>query len=210
MRGTGLNHNFLGEVYASQNKLSLAEKEFTKGIHADSSIVLTKINLARLYLLQGKIVQSVDQAEKVLRMPDIQKEERIYLELLLAAAYVKLSKPDESMREIELIISQNPDSTQKDKAADLLQRFAWETIKKNENLNQALNFCDKALLLNPSHPEIIYDTKGWAYFRKGEYLKARACIRKAVELDQENEKFKGDLEIVQNAIKGNKPEIEIK
>jgi tetratricopeptide (TPR) repeat protein len=63
-------------------------------------------------------------------------------------------------------------------------------IKKNENLNLALNFCDKALLLNPAHPEIIYDTKGWAYFRKGEYLKAQVCIKKAIELDPEKKNSK--------------------
>ncbi|HEX9912540.1 MAG TPA: O-antigen ligase family protein [candidate division Zixibacteria bacterium] len=210
MRGTSQNHNFLGEVYASQGKLSLAEQEFIKGKEADSSIVLTQINLVQLYLIQGKNEQSIDQAERLLRMSDIQKEEKISLELLLATAYFKLNRVEESMREIELIISQMPDSTQKDKVADLLQRFAWEMIKKNENLNQALIFCDKALILNPTHPEIIYDTQGWAYFRRGEYLKTRVCFKKAVELDPENEKFKGDLEIVQNAIKGNKAEIEIK
>jgi tetratricopeptide (TPR) repeat protein len=210
MRGTSQNHNFLGEVYASQGRLSLAEKEFKKGIETDSSIVLTQTNLIQLYILQGKIEPAIEQAEKLLRVSVIQKEERISLELLLAAAYFKLNKLDESMREIELIISQEPDSIQKDKVADLLQRFAWEMIKKNENMNRALNFCDKALLLNPDHPGIIYDTQGWAYFRKGEYLKAQVCFKKAVELDPENEKFKGDLEIVSNAIKGIKPEIEIK
>ena len=210
MRGTGLNHNYLGEVYASQGKLSAAEKEFKKGIELDSSMVITQINLVQLCLLQGKNEPAVAQAERLLRISDIQKEEKITLELLLATALFKLNRMDELMEGIELIISQEPDSIQKDKAADLLQRFAWEMIKKNVNINQALNLCDKALLLNPAHPEIIYNTKGWAYFRKGEYLKAQVCIKKAIELDPENEKFKGDLEVVYNAIKGNKPEIEIK
>jgi tetratricopeptide (TPR) repeat protein len=190
MRGTGLNHNFLGEAYASQGKLSEAEKEFVKGIKADSSIFLTQTNLIQLYILQGEIEQAIDQAERLLRISDIQKEEKITLELLLATALFKLNRMDESMEGIELIISQEPDSNQKDNVADLLQRFAWEMIKKNENLNLALNFCDKALLLNPAHPEIIYDTKGWAYFRKGEYLKAQVCIKKAIELDPEKKNSK--------------------
>jgi len=83
-------------------------------------------------------------------------------------------------------------------------------FKKNENLNRALVFCEKALSLKPTHLEIIYDTQGWIYFRKGEYAKAQAFMKKAVEKSPENEKFQRDLEIVSNALKGIKQEIEIK
>ena len=210
MNGSGMNHNFLGEVYASQGKFDLAEKEFQKSTEMDSTFVTSQINLVQLDLLRGKYDRVMEKGEKVLKMSNIKKEERGSLELLLATACLKLDRPDEAMIKIDSIIAWRPDSTLKDKIADLLQRSAWEMVKKNQSLNRALVFCEKALSLKPSHPEIIYDTQGWVYFRKGEYSKAQAFIKKAVEKSPENEKFQRDLEIVSNALKGIKQEIEIK
>ncbi|MDP3024932.1 MAG: O-antigen ligase family protein [candidate division Zixibacteria bacterium] len=210
MNGSGMNHNFLGEAYASQGKFDLAEKEFQKSTEMDSTFVTSQINLVQLDLLRGKYDRMLEKGEKVLKMSNIIKEEKGSLELLLATACLKLNRPDEAMIKIDSIIAWGPDSTQKDKIADLLQRSAWEMVKKNQSLNRALVFCDKALSLKPSHPEIIYDTQGWVYFRKGEYSKAQALMKKAVEKSPENEKFQRDLEIVSNALKGIKQEIEIK
>lgn len=210
MNGSGMNHNFLGEAYASQGKFDLAEKEFEKSMEMDSSLVTPRINLVQLDLLRGRYDRVLEKGEKVLKLSNIKKEEKCSLELLLATAGLGLNKADEAMIRIDSIIARGPDSTQKDKMADLLQRSAWEMVKKNENLNQALLFCGKALSLKPAHPEIIYDTQGWIYFRKGEYAKAQTFIKKAVEKSPENEKFRRDLEIVSNAVKGIKQEIEIK
>ena len=210
MNGSGMNHNFLGEAYASQGKFDLAEKEFEKSIEIDSSYVTSRINLIQLDLLRGKYDRVLEGGEKVLKMSNIKKEEKGSLELLLAAAGLRLNRADEAMIKIDSIIAWGPDSTRKDKIADLLQRSAWEMVKKNENLNQALLFCGKALSLKPAHPEIIYDTQGWICFRKGEYAKAQTFMKKAMEKSPENEKFQRDLEIVSNALKGIKQEIEIK
>jgi len=210
MNGSGMNHNFLGEVYASQEKFDLAGKEFQKSAEIDSSYVTSRINSIQLDLLRGKYDRVMEKGEKVLKISNIKREERGSLELLLATACLRLNRPDEAMIKIDSIIAWGPDSTQKDKIADLLQRSAWEMVKKNQSLNRALVFCEKALSLKPSHPEIIYDTQGWVYFRKGEYSKAQVFIKKAVEKSPENEKFQRDLEIVSNALKGIKQEIEIK
>ena len=210
MNGSGMNHNFLGEVYASQEKFDLAGKEFQKSAEIDSSYVTSRINSIQLDLLRGKYDRVMEKGEKVLKISNIKREERGSLELLLATACLRLNRPDEAMIKIDSIIAWGPDSTQKDKIADLLQRSAWEMVRKNQSLNRALVFCEKALSLKPSHPEIIYDTQGWVYFRKGEYSKAQVFIKKAVEKSPENEKFQRDLEIVSNALKGIKQEIEIK
>ena len=210
MNGSGMNHNFLGEAYSSQGKFDLAENEFQKSIEIDSSFVTSRINLIQLDLLRGKYDRVLEGGKKVLKMSNIKKEEKGSLELLLATACLRLNRPDEAMIKIDSIIAWGPDSTQKDKIADLLQRSAWEMVKKNQSLNRALVFCDKALSLKPSHLEIIYDTQGWIYFRKEEYAKAQTLIKKAMEKSPENEKFKRDLEIVSNAVKGIKQEIEIK
>ncbi|MCJ7458064.1 MAG: O-antigen ligase family protein [candidate division Zixibacteria bacterium] len=210
MNGSGMNHNFLGEAYASQGKFDLAEKEFERSIEMDSSLVTSRINLIQLDLLRGKYDRVLEKGGKVLKMSNIKKEEKGSLELLLATAGLRLNRADEAMIKIDSIIAWGPDSTQKDKIADLLQRSAWEMVRKNQSLNRALVFCEKALSLKPSHPEIIYDTQGWVYFRKGEYAKAQAFMKKAMEKSPEDEKFQRDLEIVSNALKGIKQEIEIK
>lgn len=209
MNGSGMNHNLLGEVYAEQGKLNSAVKEFIKGIEVDSTMVSSHINLTRLYLIQGEYDQAIDQAKRSLNISDIKKDERNSLRLLSAQAHFQLDKLDESSDEIDSIIAQNPDSIQSNKIADLLQRFAWEKVKKNEDLDWALRFCTKALLLNPSNPGIIYDTRGWVYFRKGDYFKAKEYIIKAAELDPENEKYKRDLEVISDVIKGVRQKIEI-
>jgi putative inorganic carbon (HCO3(-)) transporter len=210
MNGSGMNHNFLGEAYASQGKFDLAEKEFQKGIEMDSTFASSQINLVQLDLLRGNYDRVLEKGEKVLKISNIKREEKGSLELLLATACVRLNRADEAMIKIDSIIAWEPDSIQKDKIADLLQRSAWEMVKKNQNLNRALVFCEKTLSLKPTHPEIIFDTQGWVYFRKGEYSKAQAFMKKAVEKSPENGKFKRDLGIVSNAIKGIKQEIEIK
>lgn len=210
MNGSNMNHNFLGEVYASHGKFDLAEKEFQQSIKMDSSFTPSLINLVQLDLFRGNYDRVLEKGEKVLKISNIKREEKGLLEIILATACLKLNRVDEAMIKIDSIIALGPDSTQKDKIADLLQRSAWEMVKKNENLNRALVFCEKALSLKPTHLEIIYDTQGWIYFRKGEYAKAQTFIKKAVEKSPENEKFQRDLEIVSNALKGMKQEIEIK
>lgn len=210
MNGSDMNHNFLGEAYASQGKFDLAEREFEKSIKINSSYVTSWINLVQLDLFRGNYDRVLEKGEKVLKMSNIKKEEKVSLELLLATACLRINRSDEAMIKIDSIIALGPDSTQKDKIADLLQRSAWEMVKKNENLNRALVFCDKALSLKPTHLEIIYDTQGWIYFRRGEYVKAQTFMKKAVEKSPENEKFQRDLEIISNALKGIKQEIEIK
>ncbi len=210
MNGSGMNHNLLGELFAEQGESALAEKEFLKGIEADSSMVLNRISLAQLYLVQGEYERAVEQAKLLLDIPGISKDEKVSLSLLLAGAYFKLESLDELSEEIESTIALNPDSVQKDKMADLLQGFAWEKVKKNEDLDWALRFCDEALFLNPSDPGVIFDTRGWVYFRKGDYARAEVYIRKAAEHDPQNEKYKKDLEIISNVRKGKGQKIEIK
>lgn len=143
-------------------------------------------------------------------LSDLEKGDRFNLGLLLAAAYFQVDSLDKATEKIDMAIALEPDSVQKCKIGDLLQRLAWDLVKRNENLGRALEFCDKALLLDPSNPAIIYDTQGWVYFRKGEYAKAQACMKEAAKRNPENEKFQKDLEIVSNALKGIKQEIEIK
>jgi Flp pilus assembly protein TadD len=83
-------------------------------------------------------------------------------------------------------------------------------IKSMKNqLNRALELCDKALRLSPPHPELVHDTRACVYYRKGNLEEAEAEMKRAAGIAPENEVIQQHLSIIQRAVKGELKKIDL-
>ena len=85
-------------------------------------------------------------------------------------------KVDETYKRALRIDSSNPLA---------LNNYAYSLASRGEKLNEALEMVNEALEIDPENPSYL-DTKGWIYFKKKEYEKAKKYIEMANELDQDN------------------------
>ncbi len=89
---------------------------------------------------------------------------------------------------IALLEELNPDTTRN---VLVLNNLAW-AYQELDN-PKAVNYAQRAYELKPDSAQIA-DTYGWALFKFGEKEKAREILKKALELDPENEDIKKHLE----------------
>ncbi len=69
--------------------------------------------------------------------------------------------------------------------AQAYNNFAYSLAERNEKLDLALKYANKAITLSPDTPAYL-DTIGWIYFRIGDNKKALDYIQASVKLDSTN------------------------
>lgn len=67
----------------------------------------------------------------------------------------------------------------------ILNNFAYSLAERGINLDKALSMVNISLEKDPENSSYL-DTKGWIYFKLGEYDKAKEYIEKAIKLDAQN------------------------
>jgi len=93
----------------------------------------------------------------------------------LGLVYDELDRDREMEELLTGSLSRNPDHAQ------TLNYLAYYWSDKNKNLDQALDYVNKALEKEPENGAYL-DTLGWIYFRKGDLKKALSQIERASEL----------------------------
>jgi len=96
-------------------------------------------------------------------------------------------------RDLKTILSKDPNS------AIALNALGYTLADKTDRLEEALQYIEKAYILNPNDPAII-DSLGWIYFKLGDLEKAEALLMKAYSLfkDQEVAAHLGEVLWIQN------------
>jgi tetratricopeptide (TPR) repeat protein len=81
-------------------------------------------------------------------------------------------KAEEYFRQALLVEPENPIR---------LNSLAWLLISRDRNINEGLEFINKALVLKPDDYSFL-DTKGWGLFKQGKYSEALELIQKSWDL----------------------------
>lgn len=83
-------------------------------------------------------------------------------------------------RDLLKLLEQDPDH------ADALNALGYTLADRNERLDQAFAYVARALKLRPDTPAIL-DSMGWVLYRQGDLAQAASFLRRALELNQDDE-----------------------
>jgi tetratricopeptide (TPR) repeat protein len=91
------------------------------------------------------------------------------------AAAERAGLPEQASRLLLRSIELDPENS-----AEALNYLGYMWVDRNQNLEEAGAYIQKALALRPNHPAYL-DSLGWWYFKKGQYEDALREIRKALD-----------------------------
>jgi len=215
-------HEWRGKLYFKLNDLSRAEEEYELSTRYRGTIS-NHFMLGQIYMLRGKWDLAIEELERVgqkgfyliesqaLHQKDVsvdkspageEKEKVVNSFIYCAEAYYQREEFDKALQKIEIIQKISLTQLQRNTLVQLYVKIAWKYAQAEKNLDRAVQLCRKALDLNSPHPEIIHDTLAWVYFKKGMYRQAKEQIQKALELDPQNERYKKQLSVMEDAIRG--------
>jgi len=83
-------------------------------------------------------------------------------------------------RDLLRLLEQDPDH------ADALNALGYTLADRNERLDEAFAYVARALKLRPDSPAIL-DSMGWVLYRQGDLAQAASYLRRALELNQDDE-----------------------
>ena len=84
--------------------------------------------------------------------------------------------------------------------AGALNNLGFVYAEEKLDYASAIDLCKKAVKLNPKNP-VYLDSLGWAYFKNGNIMDAKAYLRKALELSKGNREIANHLRAVIAAAK---------
>ena len=210
-KNTVFNYKMLGRIYALQNKWNLAIEAFEKACQLGAEAMKSPVDTSTILLAEDKMERSIEVAPigSVKDSRSSEKDEITNAHILLAKAYYEKEEYDKSIQRGEKVTSQALSDIQQNTIAQLYNNIAWNYAKKGECLDKALELCQKALNLNSLHPELIYDTKAWVYFKKSRFENAKKELEKAIQIAPENQILKQHLTIIEEAIDGKLKDIDM-
>jgi tetratricopeptide (TPR) repeat protein len=91
------------------------------------------------------------------------------------AAAERAGLPEQASRLLLRSIELDPENS-----AEALNYLGYMWVDRNQNLEEAGTYIQKALALRPNHPAYL-DSLGWWHFKKGQYEDALRDIRKALD-----------------------------
>ncbi|MDP9122419.1 MAG: tetratricopeptide repeat protein, partial [Acidobacteriota bacterium] len=110
----------------------------------------------------------------VARQPD-----SIQAHFLLAAAYERTGKRQQSVTEFRRLLALDP------AFHAALNYLGYMFAERGENLDEARTLVEQAVALDPDNGAYV-DSLGWVYFRQGRLEQARATLERATHLETED------------------------
>jgi Tfp pilus assembly protein PilF len=89
-------------------------------------------------------------------------------------------------RELLAILEEDPDHV------DSLNALGYTLAERNERLDEAFIYVDRALKLRPDSAAIL-DSMGWVLFRQGDLAKAAEYLRRALDLSEHDDEIASHL-----------------
>ena len=83
-------------------------------------------------------------------------------------------------RDLRRLLEEDPDNV------DALNALGYTLADRNERLDEAFALVSRALELRPDSPAIL-DSMGWVLYRQGDLERAAAYLRRALQLNQDDE-----------------------
>jgi tetratricopeptide (TPR) repeat protein len=136
-----------------------------------------------LYIAETQIVQKYGSPDEALALyetaisaypdnPDLLYNRGLFVVELGDFAWME--------RDLLRLLEQDPDH------ADALNALGYTLADRNERLDEAFAYVARALKLRPDSPAIL-DSMGWVLYRQGDLAQAAGYLRRALELNQDDE-----------------------
>ncbi|HFE65223.1 MAG TPA: tetratricopeptide repeat protein [Caldithrix sp.] len=166
---------FLGVIYNRQ-------KEYQKVLSTLRNALNVHKNDPDLLVMYGSALDAAGQGEEALKPLEkaVQLEpDNINAIAGLAAQYDKLKMWDRSDSLYESALKKFPEN------ALLLNNYSYSLSERGVQLRKAQQLVDRALQIEPDNGAYL-DTKGWIYYRMGQFQNAYIFIKKALEQREES------------------------
>lgn len=164
-------HNNLGNLYVAEQKLDLAEKEFTKALTLAPTNRDANYNLALLLLDRG------EPATAILHLQQVHPR-TLETQFSLVRAYLQAGKPAEALRIAHQLSTENK--------RDVRLHFTLGVLLASQKqYKEGQLELEQANALQPGTFETLYNL-GQAYLRGGEYEKAGLALNRALKLQPDS------------------------
>jgi Tfp pilus assembly protein PilF len=160
----------MAQLYLLAKDPARAEEYYDKSIEIDPNFLQTYMDLGRLYAIKGDPNKAIEKLEAMLK---INKD--------FVPGYVMIGMIHEGQKDF------NKAKTRYEQALRINPKFgpaannlAWLMLEQGGDVDKAVALAQIAHEQFPQDPSVA-DTLGWAYYKKGAYLKAISTLKDATE-----------------------------
>jgi tetratricopeptide (TPR) repeat protein len=151
-----LYYDMLGMVYMGARKHEAAEAAFQSELQKTPKAATAYVQLARLYVLEGRFPEAIHNAEQATQM----QPGFLPAYFLLGEAYDKSGEYHKAEQAYEELLKKAPNTP------SALNNLAWLYSEHEGNLDVALDMAQRAKQGMPNDPSVT-DTLAWIQYRKG-------------------------------------------
>lgn len=212
-------HFGLGRARVQMNKLAAAREAFAVAARLDPANPQPDQAMANVAFREARLDEALDHVEAALKRDpqfvpgliargdlmvakgDLEAGKRNYLAAIdraptmaalyfrLGNLYQRLNEPTAAMAQYRQVIKQDPG------AAQAYNNLAWLMVEQKGDLNEALDFVERAIVLAPR--ELAFkDTLAWVYRAKGDYAKAESELQAIISKMPEAYAYRYHLGVV--------------
>ncbi len=175
-------------------------QEYDEAIIYLEQVVLSHQNLFQIFQCR-MILGFIYSITKRFRLAEMEFKHLIDLGVESPQVYASMGyvlyaqkKIGECIKSMQKALQLKPDY------AGALNNLGFVYAQEKLDYALAIDFCKKAVKLNPKNP-VYLDSLGWAYFKKGNIMDAKAYLRKALEISKGNREIADHLRTVITAAK---------
>ena len=172
------NYTYLGESYHNTGKYKEEEKLYKKAeeyFPDDPVLIFHQTGLAWTL---GDTVAARRYKEKGMSLMKSMSMSDASIAAILASGYSNIGSMDKAEEYYRQALSLEPENPVR------LNDLAYFLIDKERNVNQGMEFIEKALHLRPDY-YVYLDTKGWGLYKSGRYQEALEMLQKSWDLRRE-------------------------
>lgn len=164
-------------IMLDQKQYQEAEQYLSQiDFHSQSEELRLVLIKAELMGKQKRNKEAYDLLTATLQQMPNQKD-LLYTRALIAESMGRL---DVLENDLQTILNKDPDN------ASALNALGYTLVERDERLDEAEGYLDRAIALEPDDPVII-DSYGWLLFRQGQLKKSVEYLQKAYDQEQEAE-----------------------
>jgi tetratricopeptide (TPR) repeat protein len=191
----GLYRSVSGRELKVDAVMRMAQIYARTGRLAEARVALQQARIANperavdLYITETQVVQNHGGRDEALALyRDAIETYPDNYDLRYNRALFLLENDDFAAMERELlaILEEDPDHV------DSLNALGYTLAERNERLDEAFIYVDRALKLRPDSAAIL-DSMGWVLFRQGDLAKAAEYLRRALDLSEHDDEIASHL-----------------
>lgn len=167
----------VGRMYRENGKLTRAEELLKQAAGLDPENVVCYLELATLYQISKQPTKALQMYKKI---RDIQPEYAIsYLVIGILSSHLKqYDDSEEAFRKLITLVPQKSDG---------YRELARLYLKTGQNLPEAQSLAERAVALEANAAN--YFVLSWAFYTNGDFGNALATIKRAIQLDPDNQQY---------------------